>query len=81
MKMKLESILMKYGYSFYNYLTMESKKTVNSMAEALKTVQELNNSQDDHVYYCHINTKIVSDSEQFEVFTKTKVRVRSLDEI
>ena len=51
------------------------------MAEALKTVHELNNSQDNHVYYCHINTKIVSDSEQFEVFTKTKVRVRSLDEI
>ena len=51
------------------------------MYDILGTVHELNNSQDNHVYYCHINTKIVSDSEQFEVFTKTKVRVRSLDEI
>ena len=53
------------------------------MSEALRVAQVLNNNQDNHVYYCHINTKIVSDSEQFEVFTKTKVRVRvrSLDEI
>ena len=57
------------------------KKTVNSMSEALRVAQVLNNNQDNHVYYCHINTKIVSDSEQFEVLTKTKVRVRSLDEI